>query len=151
LDTHQGAVNKKNEEAHDKAKGNAPQGKPLAQHPPDKKGGEAEHHPSGNEGKTGPALPVLFPYRKARHTIHGFLLISSDQPGLGPARTIIYGDNIIDGWKKATIPHYASLSPFKIAKYETTYELWYEVKTWADSNGYSFANAGREDAGILHG
>ncbi|MDR2073738.1 MAG: formylglycine-generating enzyme family protein, partial [Spirochaetaceae bacterium] len=24
-----------------------------------------------------------------------------------------------------------TLSPFKIAKYETTYELWYEVKQWA--------------------
>jgi formylglycine-generating enzyme required for sulfatase activity len=36
------------------------------------------------------------------------------------------------------------LSPFKIAKYETTYELWYEVKTWAANKGYSFAHAGRE-------
>jgi uncharacterized repeat protein (TIGR02543 family) len=36
------------------------------------------------------------------------------------------------------------LSPFKIAKYETTYELWYEVKQWADGNGYTFANPGRE-------
>jgi formylglycine-generating enzyme required for sulfatase activity len=38
-----------------------------------------------------------------------------------------------------------TLSPFSIAKYETTYELWYEVKRWAiDSGGYSFANPGRE-------
>jgi formylglycine-generating enzyme required for sulfatase activity len=37
-----------------------------------------------------------------------------------------------------------TLSPFKIAKYETTYELWYEVKQWAESNGYSFGSAGRE-------
>jgi formylglycine-generating enzyme required for sulfatase activity len=37
-----------------------------------------------------------------------------------------------------------TLSPFKIAKYETTYELWYEVKQWAAINGYTFANAGRE-------
>jgi hypothetical protein len=36
------------------------------------------------------------------------------------------------------------LSPFKIAKHETTYELWYEVKQWAAGNGYTFANAGRE-------
>ncbi|MDR2073639.1 MAG: formylglycine-generating enzyme family protein [Spirochaetaceae bacterium] len=36
------------------------------------------------------------------------------------------------------------LSPFKIARYETTYELWYEVKQWAASNGYTFANPGRE-------
>jgi formylglycine-generating enzyme required for sulfatase activity len=37
-----------------------------------------------------------------------------------------------------------SLSAYKIAKYETTYELWYEVKTWATSNGYTFTNAGCE-------
>ncbi|MDR1788130.1 MAG: formylglycine-generating enzyme family protein, partial [Treponema sp.] len=37
-----------------------------------------------------------------------------------------------------------TLSPYKIARYETTYELWYEVKTWATSNGYTFANAGQE-------
>jgi uncharacterized repeat protein (TIGR02543 family) len=36
------------------------------------------------------------------------------------------------------------LSPFSIAKYETTYELWYEVKQWAVGNGYTFGNADRE-------
>jgi hypothetical protein len=36
------------------------------------------------------------------------------------------------------------LSDFNIAKYETTYELWYEVRQWAISNGYIFANPGRE-------
>jgi formylglycine-generating enzyme required for sulfatase activity len=37
-----------------------------------------------------------------------------------------------------------TLSPFKIAKYETTYELWYEVNQWAESNGYTFATKGGE-------
>jgi formylglycine-generating enzyme required for sulfatase activity len=37
-----------------------------------------------------------------------------------------------------------TLSPFSIAKYETTYELWYEVYQWATSHGYTFANPGRE-------
>jgi formylglycine-generating enzyme required for sulfatase activity len=39
-----------------------------------------------------------------------------------------------------------NLSAFSIAKYETTYELWYAVKKWAADNnkGYTFANAGRE-------
>jgi formylglycine-generating enzyme required for sulfatase activity len=37
-----------------------------------------------------------------------------------------------------------TLSPFKIAKHETTYELWYEVLQWAIANGYDFANLGRE-------
>jgi uncharacterized repeat protein (TIGR02543 family) len=36
------------------------------------------------------------------------------------------------------------LSAFSIAKYETTYELWYEVRQWAAGNGYTFANQGRE-------
>lgn len=31
-----------------------------------------------------------------------------------------------------------------IGETEVTYELWYAVYTWAVSNGYSFANAGRE-------
>jgi formylglycine-generating enzyme required for sulfatase activity len=42
-----------------------------------------------------------------------------------------------------------TLSPFKIAKYETTYELWHEVYTWATDPArgvdvYAFANPGRE-------
>jgi formylglycine-generating enzyme required for sulfatase activity len=41
------------------------------------------------------------------------------------------------------------LTPFRIATYETTYELWYEVKQWATAAArgrsvYTFANAGRE-------
>jgi formylglycine-generating enzyme required for sulfatase activity len=41
------------------------------------------------------------------------------------------------------------LSPFKIAKYETTYELWHEVYQWAinaarGANVYTFANPGRQ-------
>jgi formylglycine-generating enzyme required for sulfatase activity len=31
-----------------------------------------------------------------------------------------------------------------MAKYETTYELWYEVREWAEAHGYTFANQGRE-------
>jgi formylglycine-generating enzyme required for sulfatase activity len=37
-----------------------------------------------------------------------------------------------------------TLSPFQIAKYETTYELWHTVKQWAAGNGYTFANPGSE-------
>ena len=36
------------------------------------------------------------------------------------------------------------LSPYKLGKTEVTYELWYEVLTWAKSNGYTFANKGEE-------
>ena len=37
-----------------------------------------------------------------------------------------------------------TISAFQMAKYEVTYELWYTVRNWAVSNGYSFASAGRE-------
>jgi formylglycine-generating enzyme required for sulfatase activity len=36
------------------------------------------------------------------------------------------------------------LSPFFIAQYETTYALWYWVRIWAQHEGYSFTNKGRE-------
>jgi formylglycine-generating enzyme required for sulfatase activity len=36
------------------------------------------------------------------------------------------------------------LSPFQMAKYETTYELWYTVRQWAISNEYIIASLGRE-------
>ena len=37
-----------------------------------------------------------------------------------------------------------TLSSFKIAKYQVTYELWHKVKQWAEDNGYTFANDGQE-------
>lgn len=37
-----------------------------------------------------------------------------------------------------------TISAFKMGKYQVTYDLWYTVKTWALSNGYTFANAGME-------
>ncbi|QNL97189.1 SUMF1/EgtB/PvdO family nonheme iron enzyme [Treponema sp. Marseille-Q4132] len=36
------------------------------------------------------------------------------------------------------------LSPYVLGKTEVTYELWHKVLTWAKSNGYTFANKGRE-------
>ena len=36
------------------------------------------------------------------------------------------------------------LSPYKLGKTEVTYELWHEVLTWAESNGYTFADKGKE-------
>ena len=35
-----------------------------------------------------------------------------------------------------------TLKPYAIAKYETSYELWYEVKQWAEKNGYEFIKKG---------
>ncbi|UTY27829.1 formylglycine-generating enzyme family protein [Treponema putidum] len=36
------------------------------------------------------------------------------------------------------------LSPYKLGKTEVTYDLWYKVRTWAESKGYTFANKGLE-------
>jgi formylglycine-generating enzyme required for sulfatase activity len=38
----------------------------------------------------------------------------------------------------------ATVSAFKIGKYQVTYALWYPVYQWAVTNGYTFANAGME-------
>ncbi|GHU97183.1 hypothetical protein FACS189483_02400 [Spirochaetia bacterium] len=40
-----------------------------------------------------------------------------------------------------------TINAFKIAKYETTYQLWKEVYDWAVVNGYTFANPGVEGQG----
>lgn len=37
-----------------------------------------------------------------------------------------------------------TISSFYMGKYEVTYELWYTVRQWALSNGYTFASPGRE-------
>ena len=49
-------------------------------------------------------------------------------------------------------PQPVSVSPFLIAKTETTYEQWYEVKKWAEDEArgdkrYRFAGQGREGSG----
>jgi formylglycine-generating enzyme required for sulfatase activity len=40
-----------------------------------------------------------------------------------------------------------TLSPFSMAKYETTWELWEEVRVWAGAHGYRIANPGTEGHG----
>ena len=37
-----------------------------------------------------------------------------------------------------------TLSPYKLGKTEVPYEVWYEVRTWAETKGYTFANKGLE-------
>ena len=44
------------------------------------------------------------------------------------------------------------LSPYKMGKTEVPYELWYEVREWAEENGYVFKNKGCEGSmGIIPG
>ncbi len=50
-------------------------------------------------------------------------------------------------WRGVFIPgRKVKLSPYWIAETEVTYELWYEVRIWAEKpeQGYVFANKGRE-------
>ena len=43
------------------------------------------------------------------------------------------------------------LSTYMLGKTEVTYEVWHEVLTWAESNGYTFANKGQEGSGGTEG
>ena len=50
-----------------------------------------------------------------------------------------------DYWKGVFIAgRTVKLSSYMIGKTEVTYELWHKVLTWAERNGYTFANRGRE-------
>ena len=50
-----------------------------------------------------------------------------------------------DYWKGVFIENRkVKLSPYKLGKTEVTYELWYQVRMWAESQGYTFANKGLE-------
>ncbi len=40
--------------------------------------------------------------------------------------------------------HMVSLDEFHIGKHEVSHALWVDVKTWAESNGYTFANNGHQ-------
>ncbi len=55
---------------------------------------------------------------------------------LAPGATFPTGT---DDSGEATVNNY-----FWVAETPVTYELWYEVRMWAEDNGYNFANEGRE-------
>ncbi|HPH03777.1 MAG TPA: SUMF1/EgtB/PvdO family nonheme iron enzyme, partial [Spirochaetota bacterium] len=55
----------------------------------------------------------------------------------------------VPGGTYSQVPTYGNtfshtITGFKMGKYEVTYELWKVVHSWANANGYQFANAGRE-------
>jgi sulfatase modifying factor 1 len=77
---------------------------------------------------------------ESRLVIAGFSL-PTDGMVLVPAGTFTMGSSLVAG---ATPEHTVTLSSFYLSKYETTYQQWHDVKTWAGANGYTFANAGRE-------
>ena len=55
----------------------------------------------------------------------------------------VMGSTLVGG---DAIPEHtvASISTFTMGRYEVTYKLWYNVRLWAESNGYTFANKGIE-------
>lgn len=53
-------------------------------------------------------------------------------------------DSIILGEDLLEVPYTTNVKPFRLAMYETSYNTWYEVLTWAEDNGYTIVNKGAE-------
>ena len=53
-------------------------------------------------------------------------------------------DSIILGEDMIEVPYPTNVKPFRLAMYETSYNTWYEVLKWAESNGYTIVNKGVE-------
>ena len=53
-------------------------------------------------------------------------------------------DSIILGEDLLEVPYPTNVKPFRLAMYETSYNTWYEVLKWAESNGYTIVNKGAE-------
>ncbi len=63
-----------------------------------------------------------------------------------PAGGFQMGDSFSEGWNYELPVHTVQVSAFHMGRYPVTKELWDEVKTWALSNGYSFAGQGNGKA-----
>ena len=75
-----------------------------------------------------------------------------------PLDSVTYRDmaNVLGGTFTQTITSGGgsfshTLTGFKMARYQVTYELWHTVYTWATNHGYLFALAGREGNGGIDG
>jgi formylglycine-generating enzyme required for sulfatase activity len=87
----------------------------------------------------------------------GDVSVDANYPGAADKREVVYfpGKSSMTGSGTGGVfvnGRTVTLSSFKIAKYETTWELWKEVYGWAttgagSSKGYNFANAGVEGHG----
>ena len=85
-------------------------------------------------------------YSDSEHiTIHVISGSGPDEYDLWPVPATIGYPMGWDGIVANEAPvHTVSLDEFRIGKYEVTYALWAEVRTWAESNGYTFSNPGRQ-------
>ena len=75
----------------------------------------------------------------------GFIKISPPAAGITGKNPTYTLPGTEDWWKGVFREgRKVKLSPYKLGKTEVPYEVWYEVRTWAESKGYVFANKGRE-------
>ncbi|MGN0740539.1 MAG: formylglycine-generating enzyme family protein [Treponema sp.] len=66
-----------------------------------------------------------------------FVMIDIDIDG-GTTDEIILGEDLIE------VPYRTTVKEFSLARYETSYNTWYEVLQWANSHGYTIVNKGVE-------
>ena len=98
-----------------------------------------------NTGSNGEGAPHAGDIGSFEDTGDGFIKITPPAKGIVgvdpnytlPGTDAYWKGVFIDGRK-------VKLSPYKLGKTEVTYELWHEVRTWAESKGYVFANQGKE-------
>jgi formylglycine-generating enzyme len=62
---------------------------------------------------------------------------------LGPKNGAVYDEYVI-GSDTQSYTAERWITPFMMNRYETTYHLWYKVRTDAEKNGYVFQNPGQE-------
>ncbi|UTC88564.1 formylglycine-generating enzyme family protein [Treponema denticola] len=94
---------------------------------------------SGNSGGGGT------PAGSFEDTGDGFIKIIPPAAGITGANTTYTLPGTQDSYKGVFVAgRKVKLSPYKLGKTEVTYELWYQVRTWAEGKGYTFANKGLE-------
>ena len=64
---------------------------------------------------------------------------------LGPQEGVLF-DTFVIGEISQSMTATRWITSFKMNKYETTYNLWYIVRTYAEERGYVFGNPGQEGA-----
>ena len=113
---------------------------------PNAAGGSGSGGGGGNSGGGGT------PAGSFEDTGDGFIKIippAAGIVGMDPAYTVPGPGNSSKGVFVAG--RKVKLSPYKLGKTEVTYEVWHEVLTWAESNGYTFASKGKEGSGGTEG
>ena len=64
---------------------------------------------------------------------------------LGPQEGVLF-DTYVIGENSQSMTSTRWITSFKMNKFETTYNLWYIVRTYAEEKGYVFGNPGQEGA-----